>query len=134
MKKMALIIGLLIILLGTAQLFLATTFLLLSAKVNDQQRQIDQLCLVVPPVLQYGLPTEDRKDREIYDYDKLPAGKYFLWFANYKAGKALAVYNGRDSKGHYNGKTHYAYVYQIPEDILSNWGNGEMLKVPLSKD
>ena len=106
--------------------------MLLAAKQNrqfsdHQQRQIDQICAVMPSLVWADTPEDQRP---IYKYNDRPSGDYSLWFANYKVGEALMVYWSVDPAQRYDGKRHFVLVKAIPPDILKDWPNGETRKWP----
>ncbi len=111
---------------ATIYLVLTAFTILLLACLNyftfkHQQRQIDQLCTVMPSLIQHETPPDQR---QVFYYDKLPPGEYSVYFANYKDQSALMVYYPKRP----NGKTHFVYVFQVPKEILSR---PEIMKLPL---
>jgi hypothetical protein len=76
----------------------------------ERQRQIDQICTVIPQVMETVIPSDQFK---LCSYALVPHGEYGLYFANYNAREAILVRPG--------AKIQYYYVVGIPKGTLERW-------------
>ncbi|MEK7562114.1 MAG: hypothetical protein AAB509_00335 [Patescibacteria group bacterium] len=95
--------------------------------LNKQQRQIDQIYWVTLSLIQRATPAEQQK---IYDFDKLPAGKYKMYFANYRTNSAMLIWLDSEPTKRHEEELVYVYTTRLPQDILNTWTHGEVRRIP----
>jgi hypothetical protein len=106
----------------------------LSVRMEVQQKEIDHLYDAMPDAI-----TWDKKGEvERLDYKSLPADRFTLHFANLKERMAIVEHNspGYDSMESLDDSPNhtYAYIFDIPEEILSNWTWLEVRRGPSLKE
>lgn len=94
---------------------------------SAQQRQIDQLYVVTSSLIQRATPAEQWK---FYDYEKLPDGKYKMYFPNYRTNSAVLIYLDPNSPKRREEELIHINTTRIPPNILENWPIGEVHDLP----
>ncbi len=117
-----------VIFLGLGVIANGTALIFNIIKINEQQRQINQLYVVVPALIQRGVASEQWK---FYDYGKLPDGKYKMYFAEHKTNSAILIYLDPDPTKRHENELTYIYTSGIPKNILCTWTIGEVRILPL---
>lgn len=121
---------------AAAVLVIVATHTLFSL-IQDQQRQIDQLCAAMP----YALTWDRTEEVKPIYYDELPAGDYILCFADIKAGQAIAEHYlpvkpapndppVETDSGSKPKNRRYVHLFKVPAEVLKDWEWREIRSAP----
>lgn len=113
--------------IGIATVVLGATIMRHREALIEQQRQIDQLYVVTSSLIQRATPAEQWK---FYDYEKLPDGKYKMYFPNYRTNSAVLIYLDPNSPKRREEELIHINTTRIPPNILENWPIGEVHDLP----